>query len=63
MILFKLTKDLAPPADVPPGFNNCWTDTKSKLDLAFKNVKPKDWYFVIDLGQLRTDLGQTSPHP
>ena len=48
MILFKLTKDLAPPADVPPGFNNCWTDTKSKLDLAFKNVKPKDWYFVLD---------------
>ena len=21
---------------------------KSKLDLAFNNVKPKDWYFVID---------------
>ena len=30
MILFKLTKDLAPAADVPPGLNNYWTDTKSK---------------------------------
>ena len=21
---------------------------KSKLDLAFNNVKPKEWYFVLD---------------
>ena len=21
---------------------------KNKLDLAFNNVKPKDWYFVLD---------------
>ena len=21
---------------------------KGKLDLAFNNVKPKDWYFVLD---------------
>ena len=23
-------------------------DFKSELDLAFNNVKPKDWYFVFD---------------
>ena len=23
-------------------------DKKHKLDLAFNNVKPKDWYFVLD---------------
>ena len=28
-----------------------------KLDLAFNNVKPKDWYFVIDLVQLRKGSG------
>ena len=28
-----------------------------KLDLAFNNVKPKDWYFVLDLVQFRTGLG------
>ncbi len=22
--------------------------TNEKLDLAFNNVKPKDWYFVLD---------------
>ena len=32
-------------------------DKISKLDLAFNNVKPKDWYFVFDLVQLRTGLG------
>ena len=26
----------------------------SELDLAFNNVKPKDWYFVLD----RLDSGQ-----
>ena len=31
-------------------------DLKEKLDLAFNNVKPKDWYFVFDLVQLRTGL-------
>ena len=29
----------------------------NKLDLAFNNVKPKDWYFVLDKVQFRTDLG------
>ena len=33
-------------------FNFYW-----KLDLAFNHVKPKDWYFVLDLVQLRTGLG------
>ena len=28
-----------------------------KLDLAFNNVKPKDWYFVFDLVRFRTGLG------
>ena len=32
-------------------------DHKDKLDLAFNNVKPKDWYFVIDLVQLRKGSG------
>ena len=27
------------------------------LDLAFNNVKPKDWYFVLDEVQFRTGLG------
>ena len=26
-------------------------------DLAFNNVKPKDWYFVLDLVRFRTGLG------
>ena len=26
----------------------CSPDLKNKLDLAFNNVKPKDWYFVLD---------------
>ena len=29
----------------------------NKLDLAFNNVKPKDWYFVLDLVQFRIELG------
>ena len=28
-----------------------------ELDLAFNYVKPKDWYFVLDLVQFRTGLG------
>ena len=28
----------------------------TKLDLAFNNVKPKDWYFVLDLVRFRTGL-------
>ena len=28
-----------------------------KLDLAFNNVKPKDWYFVLDLVRFRTGIG------
>ena len=28
-----------------------------ELDLTFNNVKPKDWYFVLDLVQFRTILG------
>ena len=28
-----------------------------KLDLAFNNVKPKDWYFVLDSVRVRTELG------
>ena len=28
-----------------------------RLDLAFNNVKPKDWYFVLDLVLFRTGLG------
>ena len=30
---------------------------KKLLDLAFNNVKPKDWYFVLDLVRFRTELG------
>ena len=29
----------------------------TKLDLAFNNVKPNDWYFVLDLVRVRTELG------
>ena len=29
----------------------------NKLDLAFNNVKPNDWYFVLDLVRVRTELG------
>ena len=29
-------------------------DNKTKLDLAFNNVKPKDWFFFLDLVQFRT---------
>ena len=29
---------------------------KYKLDLAFNNVKPKDWYFVLDQVRIRTGL-------
>ena len=25
-----------------------WSDCKVQLDLAFNNVEPKDWYFVIE---------------
>ena len=32
-------------------------EIKNELDLAFNNVKPNDWYFVIDLVQFRTGLG------
>ena len=39
ILLFKLTKDLAPAADVP-GFNNCQTDTKSKLHASQKITRP-----------------------
>ena len=28
-----------------------------RLDLAFNNVKPNDWYFVLDLVRVRTELG------
>ena len=28
-----------------------------ELDLAFNNVKPKNWYFVLDLVCIRTGLG------
>ena len=27
------------------------------LDLAFNNVKPKDWYFVLDYVRFSTELG------
>ena len=27
-----------------------------RLDLAFNNVKPNDWYFVLDLVRVRTEL-------
>ena len=30
---------------------------KYKLDLAFNNLKPKDWYFVLDYVRFRTELG------
>ena len=30
---------------------------EKQLDLAFNNVKPKDWYFVLDLVWVRTELG------
>ena len=32
-----------------------------KLDLAFNNVKPKDWYFVLYKVQFRTALGYVRP--
>ena len=28
-----------------------------ELDLAFNNVKPKDWYFALDKVQFMTELG------
>ena len=31
--------------------------SRDKLDLAFNNVKPKDWYFVLDEVRFRTELG------
>ena len=31
-----------------------------QLDLAFNNVKPKDWYLVLDLVRFRTELGYES---
>ena len=34
-----------------------WTYFQKELDLTFNNVKPKDWYFVIDLVQFRIELG------
>ena len=37
-------------------FSSSWT-LMIKLDLAFNNVKPKDWYFVLDLVRFRTGLG------
>ena len=30
--------------------------TKQILDLAFNNVKPKDWYFVLDRVQFSKEL-------
>ena len=30
---------------------------ESLLDFALNNVKPKDWYFVLDWVQFRTELG------
>ena len=30
--------------------------------LALNNVKPKDWYFVVDLVRFRTGLGLTNQH-
>ena len=37
-------------------------DNLTKLDLAFNNVKPKDWYFVLDLGSSydRTGMCKTN---
>ena len=29
-----------------------------ELDLAFNNVKPMDWYFVLDKVRFRTGLGR-----
>ena len=29
-----------------------------KLDLAFNNVKPKDWYFILDKVHFMTELGE-----
>ena len=29
-------------------YSNIYFDFKIKLDLAFNNVKPKDWYLVFD---------------
>ena len=51
--------------------NNIWSDTvgsnslvltldpdfKLKLDLAFNNIKPKDWYFVLHWVRFRTGFG------
>ena len=31
-------------------------DCISKLDLAFNNVKPKDWYFVLDMVSEQTAI-------
>ena len=32
----------------PKILEGCHYNAKIKLDLAFNNVKPKDWYFVLD---------------
>ena len=32
-------------------------EIRSETRPAFINVKPKDWYFVLDLVQFRTGLG------
>ena len=34
----------------------CPGESKKKLDLAFNNVKPKDWYYVLDWVRFRTEL-------
>ena len=34
---------------------------RMELNLAFNNVKPKDWYFVLTLVQFRTELGCVRP--
>ena len=37
-------------------YYNLGVENSLKLDLAFNNVKPKDWYFVLDSIQFRTEL-------
>ena len=44
-----LTKEIS----IKSGINKCI----DQLDLAFNNVKPMDWYFVLDLVRFRTGLG------
>ena len=37
--------------------DNRFLNNSNQLDLVFNNVKPNDWYFVLDLVQVRTKLG------